>query len=141
MVSAPEYGGTLTFNSGPISGSVDPYFGYPNTGPTDGVGEKLGIINWAVDRDVWDLKTLFTPPTYMIGRLAESWDISPDGLTYTFHIRKGVRWHDKAPMNGRPLTAKDVEYNFHRILGRGKFIDAGPTAFGGADPLKNIPFE
>ncbi len=73
--------------------------------------------------------------------MAESWEISPDGLTYTFHIRKGVRWHDKAPMNGRPLAAKDVEYNFHRILGWGKFIDAGPTAFGGADPLNVIPFE
>jgi len=140
-VSAPEYGGTLTFNLGNWAGSIDPFFGWPNAGPTDGVVEKLGIMNWAVDRDVWHLKTLFTPVTYMRGRLAESWDISPDGLTYTFHIRPGVLWHDKAPMNGRELTAHDIEYNFHRILGMGDFAEAGPTPFGGAGPLKNIPWE
>ena len=141
VVPAPEYGGTLTFNLSGLSGSVDPYFGWPNTGPTDGVGEKLGIMNWGVDRDVWDLKTLYMPVTYMRGRLAERWDISGDGLTYTFPIRQGVRWHDEAPMNGRELTAQDVEYNFHRVLGMGDFAEAGPTAFGGADPLKNLPLE
>ena len=141
VVTAPEYGGTLTFNLSGLAGSIDPFFGWPNAGPTDGVVEKLGIMNWAVDRDVWDLKTLFTPVTYMRGRLAESWDISPDGLTYTFHIRDGIRWHDKAPMNGRELTAHDIEYNFHRILGMGDFSEAGATPFGGAGPLKNIPWE
>ena len=141
MVSAPEYGGTLNVHLQAWAGAVDPYFGYPNVGPTDGVAEKLGIMNWAVDRDVWDFKTLFTPVTYMRGRLAESWDISPDGRTYTFLIRQGVHWHNKAPMNGRALTAQDVVYNFHRVLGLGKFAEAGPTPFGGADPLKNIPFE
>ena len=49
MVSASEYGGTLTVQLQAWAGAVDPYFGYPNTGPTDGVGEKLGIMNWAVD--------------------------------------------------------------------------------------------
>ena len=141
VVVAPEYGGTLTFNLGNLSGATDPYFGYPGVGPTDGVAEKLGIMNWAVDRDVWHLQTLYTPVTYMRGRLAESWDISPDGLTYTFHIREGVRWHDKAPMNGRQLTAHDIEYNFHRILGMGDFSEAGPTTFQIAGPLKNIPWE
>ena len=77
----------------------------------------------------------------MIGMLAESWDISPDGLTYTFHIREGVHWHNKAPMNGRELTADDVEYNFHRILGLGKFTDTGPTAWGPAAPFVSIPWE
>ncbi len=141
MVTAPEYGGTLTFSRGPGNPAIDPYFGHPGQGPTDGVVEKLGIMNWGVDRDVWGLKTLFMLATYTRGRLAESWDISPDGLTYTFHIRKGVRWHDKAPMNGRELTAHDIEYNFHRVLGLGKFAEAGPTPFGQAAPLKNLPWE
>lgn len=35
--------------------------------------------------------------------LAESWEVSPDQLTWTFHLRDGVRWHD-----GTPLTADDV---------------------------------
>ena len=56
----------------------------------------------------------------------------PDDTTYVFNIRKGVHWHNKAPMNGRELTAYDVEYNFHRMLGLGSgFTEAGPSPFGG----------
>ncbi len=43
--------------------------------------------------------------------LAESWDISPDGLVYTFHLRQGVKFH-----NGDILTADDVIYTFDRML-------------------------
>lgn len=42
--------------------------------------------------------------------LAESWDI-PDNLTYVFHLRKGVKFH-----NGRELTAEDVKYSLNRVL-------------------------
>lgn len=41
--------------------------------------------------------------------LAESWEVTPDGKTYTFHIRKGVKFH-----NGDLLTAEDVRYSFER---------------------------
>ena len=141
VVVAPEYGGTITAHGGPglTQASIDPYFGWPSI--TGAVSEGLGIMNWGVDRDVWDLKTLHTPDEHVIGQLAESWEISPDRLTYTFHIRPGVRWHDKAPMNGRQFTAHDVEYNFHRLLGMGDFAEAGPTPFGGADQLKSLPWE
>ena len=44
-------------------------------------------------------------------------------------------------MNGRELTADDVEYNFHRMLGLGDFTDAGPSPFAGAAPLNAIPWE
>jgi peptide/nickel transport system substrate-binding protein len=43
--------------------------------------------------------------------LAESWQIAQDGRTYTFKIRRGVRFH-----NGRELNAADVKYSFERIL-------------------------
>jgi peptide/nickel transport system substrate-binding protein len=43
--------------------------------------------------------------------LAESWETSSDGLTWTYRIRRGVLWSD-----GRPLTAKDVEYSFNRVI-------------------------
>jgi len=43
--------------------------------------------------------------------LAESWDISPDGLVYTFKLRKGVKFH-----SGRPLVAADVKYSYERVL-------------------------
>ena len=42
--------------------------------------------------------------------LAERWEI-PDPLTYVFHLRRGVRFHD-----GRPLTARDVKWTFDSIL-------------------------
>ncbi|MFZ4856372.1 MAG: peptide-binding protein [Desulfuromonadaceae bacterium] len=43
----------------------------------------------------------------IVGDLAETYDISPDGLTLTFHLRHGVTWHD-----GAPFTAKDVLYTY-----------------------------
>lgn len=52
-----------------------------------------------------DPKTLELVPV-----LAESWEISEDRLTYTFHLRKDVRWQD-----GTPFTARDVLYSFERI--------------------------
>jgi peptide/nickel transport system substrate-binding protein len=45
------------------------------------------------------------------GVLAESWSISADGLTYTFKIRQGVKFHD-----GTPLTPEDVAYSFQRLF-------------------------
>ncbi|HEY5674554.1 MAG TPA: peptide-binding protein [Malonomonas sp.] len=41
------------------------------------------------------------------GELAESWEVSADNLTITFHLRKGVTWHD-----GAPFTAADVLFNY-----------------------------
>jgi len=41
--------------------------------------------------------------------LAKSWDISPDGLTYTFHLQTGVKFHD-----GTPMTADDVKFSLDR---------------------------
>lgn len=43
----------------------------------------------------------------IVGDLAESYDISRDGLVITFHLRRGVKWHD-----GAPFTARDVLYTF-----------------------------
>src|SRR5262249_4620162 len=44
--------------------------------------------------------------------LAESWSVSPDGLTYEFVLRKGARFH-----NGEPVTADDVKFSFERYRG------------------------
>ena len=47
--------------------------------------------------------------------LAESYQISQDGLTYTFKLRANAKWQNKAPLNGRPVTADDVIYSFERF--------------------------
>jgi len=43
--------------------------------------------------------------------MAERWEVSPDGLTYTFHLREGLKWSD-----GDPLTATELVASFQRIL-------------------------
>ncbi|MYJ82349.1 MAG: hypothetical protein F4046_11165, partial [Acidimicrobiaceae bacterium] len=43
--------------------------------------------------------------------LAESWEVSDDSTTYTFHLAEGVRWHD-----GEPMTSADVKFTFENIL-------------------------
>jgi len=47
--------------------------------------------------------------------LAERWE-QPDDTTYLFHLRKGVRWHNRPPVNGRELVAEDVTFTFNRFL-------------------------
>ncbi len=49
------------------------------------------------------------------GDLAESWS-QPNDTTYIFKLRKGVRWHNKPPVNGRELTADDVKYTWDRFM-------------------------
>ena len=44
--------------------------------------------------------------------LAERWEISPDATKFTFHLRKGVRFQDVAPVKGRELTAADVKWSY-----------------------------
>lgn len=57
----------------------------------------------------------------IVGDLAESWKISAAGLIITFHLRKGVKWHD-----GRPFTAADVLYTYQVTID-----PKTPTAYSG----------
>ncbi len=49
------------------------------------------------------------------GDLATSWELSPDGLTYTFKLARNVKYHNVAPLNGRQFTAKDVLFTYQRF--------------------------
>jgi peptide/nickel transport system substrate-binding protein len=51
--------------------------------------------------------------------LASGWEISPDHLSYTFHLKKNIKWSD-----GRPFTAKDILFSFNRIMD--PKVDAAP---------------
>lgn len=48
--------------------------------------------------------------------LAESWDVSEDGLTITFHLRQGVLWQNIFPVSGREVVADDVVFSYNRYL-------------------------
>jgi peptide/nickel transport system substrate-binding protein len=55
--------------------------------------------------------------------LAEKWTISKDGTVYTFSLRKGVKFHNKPPVNGREVEAEDVKFSLERFMGKSGFRD------------------
>ena len=139
VVTAPTYGGRLTFAMKLEPPHTDPWFTHSPGAAISGVAEKLGIGNWGIDRDEFSFSSQYIALSAFTGALAESWE-QPDPLTYVFKIRQGVHWHDKAPMNGRALTAKDIEYNYHRYLALGSgFTEVSPG--GSASFIKPLPWE
>ncbi|MCA9834089.1 MAG: hypothetical protein KC435_09095 [Thermomicrobiales bacterium] len=66
---------------------------------------------WHVIEHVYNTLVATNPSLEPIPSLAESWEISEDGLTYTFAIRQGVTFH-----NGRAFVANDVKYSYERIM-------------------------
>ena len=77
--------------------------------PADATGTALPLMVWYA---VHDALVRPLPGTRMGAALAQSWSQSPDGLTYEFVLRKGVRFQ-----NGDPLTAEDVKFSFERYRG------------------------
>lgn len=64
--------------------------------------------------------------TEYIPDIARSWEWSPDGLTITFKIQQNARWHDKAPVNGRPFDIEDLSFSWQRFVEKGR--DRGAVA-------------
>ncbi len=109
----PRYGGTLHRYSAGDPPSIDPYHTATTQMllPMATVYERLVHIPAAPGVD----PSLFAP----IPGLAESWEVSDDFLTYTFHLRKGVKWHNLPPVNGRELDAEDVKATFDLLTSPG----------------------
>ena len=91
-------GGRLVYGLTLTPSGIDPHVN---------ASSELGIpLTSVYDTLIWqDLDGEFTPG------LAESWEVSDDGLTYTFHLRKGVKFHD-----GNPFNAQAVKFNLDRIV-------------------------
>jgi oligopeptide transport system substrate-binding protein len=65
----------------------------------------------AIDRDMFVGLARLDPHGKPVPGAAESWDISPDGKTWTFHLRHDDKWS-----TGEPVTAEDFVYSFHRLV-------------------------
>ncbi|WP_281983772.1 ABC transporter substrate-binding protein [Thalassorhabdomicrobium marinisediminis] len=78
----------------------------PNLDPTGGAAQAIDSVLYA---NVFEGLTRFMADGSVVPGLAESWDISEDGLTYTFHLREGVTFHD-----GTAMDAEDVKFSLDR---------------------------
>ena len=72
---------------------------------------QMNNTNDKVLRTVYSSLVKRNTDNEIVGDLAESWEVSEDGLTWTFHLRKGVKFH-----NGKEFTAKDVKASYDRLL-------------------------
>ena len=116
-MGTPKYGGTITYQVTTGPARFDPY----NTNVEQAqclYFETLGVADLTIDRKLCPFIGGYIPMEYTTGQLAESWE-RPDLKTVIFHIRKGIHWQDKEPVNGREFTAYDVEYHYHRMFGLG----------------------
>ena len=114
----------LAFAVNVVSAQDDSTFTCPTTGGTlvvQGDGDPRSLSGlYANDGLSLAVTTFMVEPLVLGGEnwgdklepaLAESWDISDDGLTYTFHLRHGVKWSD-----GTEFTAADVLFTYAAVL-------------------------
>lgn len=98
----PRYGGTLIFLRLADSSTLNPLL------TIDDASFQVAnqIFSSLIDRGLDEEGRMIYRPD-----LAERWEISEDGLTYTFYLRKNVKWHD-----GVPFTSADVKFTFDLYL-------------------------
>lgn len=96
-VPLPSFAADLVIGVGSEATTMDPHF--YNLGP-----------NTEITESVFDRLVHHDANINAIPGLAESWSVADDGVTWTFNLRKGVKFHD-----GSPFTAKDVIFSFDRL--------------------------
>ncbi|NJM84258.1 MAG: ABC transporter substrate-binding protein [Tabrizicola sp.] len=83
----------------------------PNLDPTGGAAEAIDSVVYA---NIFQGLTRFTSDGSVVANLADSWDISADGLVYTFQLHPGVTFHD-----GSAMDAEDVKFSLDRARAEG----------------------
>src|SRR5262244_1627957 len=118
----PKYGGTLRY--GILSAPA--HFDVHQSGTVANMAAQGPMYDNLIRRDPRDGQTI-------IPDLAHRWEISPDGKTYTFFLRKGVKFHD-----GADFTAEDVHATYSRIIWPPKGISIPRTPLFSAVSEINI---
>ncbi len=118
----PQSGGVLVFARSGDSVGLDP------ARETDGE-------SFYGSTQIFDNLVEFVPGTTEVRpALAESWDVADDGLTFTFHLREGVTFHD-----GTPFNADAVKFSFDRqYLEDHPYYDLGPWKYWGYMGMSDI---
>lgn len=121
-------GGALAQDSITVAIQLEP----PNLDPTGGAAQAIDSVLYA---NVFEGLTRFDADGAIIRGLAQSWDISDDGLVYTFNLAAGVTFHD-----GTALDAEDVKFSLDRARAEDstnaqKALFAGITDVTVVDPL------
>lgn len=101
--TGPSHGGTLVYGGETDWGSLDPHTG---SGSTHTI--LLSIFEGLMERDLTAPNTGAAPD--IVPALAKNWEVSDDGLVYTFYLRENVKFHD-----GTPFNAEAVEFNVKRV--------------------------
>ncbi len=100
-------GGKLTM------GIAQTFFGNPDdphlVTTSSGRGFAVPVTNGLIKRDLYD------PTNKIVPELADSWQVSNDGLTYTFKLKQGIKFQNVAPVNGREFTSEDAKFSLRRI--------------------------
>ncbi|MFC1921051.1 ABC transporter substrate-binding protein [Chloroflexota bacterium] len=115
----PKYGGVYTgmYTRGDPMGFDEAYAVHPNVTPCFLTNSELMTGAWEkgpVDENETSWLSGFVGRVGLeTGALAESWEL-PDDETIIYHIRQGVYWQNKAPVNGREYTAEDAAYSINR---------------------------
>ena len=135
----PEYGGTLIWRIMADIPNFDRWRARDSVGVTAPYIEGFFKPGWLPSREECPYAAGFTPFACREGLIAEGWEIVGNYDSYLVHLRKGVHWQNKPPVNGRELTAYDVEYGWHRTTGLGSGFEPTPyNYFKGYDDFESI---
>src|SRR5262245_40131694 len=89
------------------------------------------LTGMVLGRNVFDRLVEHNEKLEIVPRLAERWETSADGRAWTFHLRKGIRFHD-----GSPFNAEAVKFNIDRALNPDNRLLAGRFAYGGVQSVE-----
>jgi peptide/nickel transport system substrate-binding protein len=117
-LGTPQYGGTIVEREKADIANWDPIGSGSITHIETLYMEGLFSDNWTLAPSTFNYRLNFRPNQYVSGNLAESYEFT-DPSTVVVHLRQGIHWQDIPPANGRLLTAADIVYSFHRLVGGG----------------------